>query len=167
MAGRTGSLHRAVVHFFRRKCRLAAVAQRTFVSRHAGRTGRRNVIRRFAQHPGIGTRMTGLAGTRGDPGVSIGQLHWRPERGVVADLAVGCRGHVIRQFDIDIGVGRTVAVSASGGHNMGIRRDQWHPGNTCSMADIALLCRRNMDDRLPGRRSAVMAGRASIDNAGM
>lgn len=167
MAGRTGGLHRAVVHFFRRKCRLAAVAQRTFVAWHAGRAGRRNVIRWLAKHAGIGTGMTGLAGTRGDPGVSIGQLHWRPERGVVADLAAGCRGDVIRQFDIDIGVGRAMTVSASGGHDMGIRRDKWHPRNTRSVANIALLRRRNMDDRLPGRSRAVMASRASIDDAGM
>ena len=72
MAGRAGSLHGAVIHFFGGERRLAAMAQRTLVSGHPGRAGRRDVIGRLTQHPSVRPGVAGLAGTGGNTGMRIG-----------------------------------------------------------------------------------------------
>lgn len=72
MTRNTRCLHCAVIHPLGGECGLAAVTERTFISRHASRRGGRNMIARFAQHPRISSGVTGRTSSSNHPCVGIG-----------------------------------------------------------------------------------------------
>ena len=101
-----------MVHLFCGESRLARMAQRTFVARNASRRCGRDVVRRLTQHPCIGTGMTGLAGSVGNPRMGIGQADWRPGCRGMAIGTVRVGRHMIGQLDIDIRIRGAMAARA-------------------------------------------------------
>lgn len=156
-------LHRAVVHSLRGKTtyRRTGVAQRTFVTGHAGRRSGRDVVGDLARHTKIGTGVTGSAGTFGNPGMGICLVR-RPEVGGMTNLATRRRRYVIGCFHVHIRVSIGMAGGARPGRHPGVgeRRDQGEPGGLTMAGTASQGAGRNMNRRFAGCLDAVMAASA-------
>lgn len=116
MAGNAGGLHAAMVHPLHAKGRCAAVAQGAFVARHPGRSNGRNVVGRFHRDIGVGTAMTGLAGSSHNACMIEGGRQPGGET-VVAGLACSRGRQVVGRLCVDVGISTAVTAAATGSGN--------------------------------------------------
>ena len=159
MAGGTGSLHRSVIHLFRRKStqRRTRVAERAFIARHAGRGSGWNMVAYLARHAQISTGMAGLASSLGDSRMGICEVG-RPDACRMTNLTTHRSWHMIARFDIDIRIGIGVAGSAGSCRHAGVgeRRDQRQPCRIAMASTTGQRTGRDVYRGLAGSLDAIV-----------
>jgi hypothetical protein len=134
------------------------------VTRLTGRGGR-DMIRRFAHHPGISAAMTGRATRHYSRVVICGPR--KRHRGLMTRLAPACGGEVIRRFTHDPGISAAMT-GRTPGHDPGVIHRRSRPeGRRRFVARLTAKRRGYVRRRFAQGCPAVRAGRAAGRDPGV